>query len=67
MARPGIGTIIQLQDDKGGIRYIQSRADTWANKALAADLDRFHGEKNDELITWFDQGADVIRKRVKRG
>jgi hypothetical protein len=67
MARPTIGTIIEIRSDKGGLKYIQSRPDTWANTDLAAELDHFRDKQDDELVRWFDKGADVIRERVTRG
>lgn len=67
MARPTIGTIIELDNGKGGLRYIQARPDTWANKELAAELDRFKDKQQDDLVLWFDKGSDVINERVKRG
>ena len=67
MARPTIVTIIEIRSDKGGLKYIQSRPDTWANKDLAAELDHFRDKQDDELVRWFDKGAEVIAERVKRG
>lgn len=67
MARPTIGTIIEIDNGKGGLRYIQARPDTWANKILAKEIDTLLAEKDDEKVTWFDKGAEVIAERVKRG
>lgn len=67
MARPKIGTIIEIDNGKGELKYIQSRQDTWANKELAEELDRFKDKQQDDLVLWFDKGSDVINERVTRG
>lgn len=67
MARPAIGTIIEIDDGRRGIRYIQSRPDTWANKDLAISLDAFQGKQRDDVILWFDRGAEVVSERRIRG
>lgn len=67
MARPQIGTIIKLTGTKGEIRYIQSRPDTWANDALARDIDASLGKVQDEPVSWFDRGAAVIKERKGLG
>ena len=63
MARPQIGTIIKLTGAKGEIQYLQSRPDTWANDALAREIDALLGEVQDEPVSWFDRGAAVLAKR----
>ncbi len=67
MARPTIGTLIKIDDETGGVRYIQSRPDTWANTELAADLDAFQGQQQDEVVLWFDRGAEVVSGRRTNG
>lgn len=67
MARPQIGTIIKLTGATGEIRYIQSRPDTWANDALARDIDASLGKVQDEPVSWFDRGAAVIKERKGLG
>ena len=65
--KPALGTIIPLNWDTKTAKAIQSRPDTWANKLLAKDIDILLGEKDDEKISWFDSGAEVIAERVTRG
>lgn len=65
MAKPSLGFIIRLEGKAKKPRWIQSRPDTWANKALAKDLDDLLDKTNDEVIVWFDKGGEVISERVK--
>ena len=67
MAKPTLGAIIRLEGKTKFPRGIQSRPDTWANKTLAKDLDEVLDKANDEAISWFDKGAEVINERVKVG
>ena len=61
--RPALGAFIYINWNTPKARVIQSRPDTWANKALAQSLDADLKEKDDEKILWFDQGAGVIAER----
>ncbi len=65
MAKPSLGLIIRLEGKTKQPRWIQSRPDTWANKAFAKDLDDLLYKANDEVIVWFDKGGEVISERVK--
>jgi len=67
MAQPPLGTLIYLGWGGKSARVIQARPDTWANKALAKEVDVLLEEKDAEKILWFDNGAEVITERVKRG
>ena len=63
MARPTIGTIIELD---GGIA-VMSRPDTWANTELAASLDARLNRTRTDVILWFTDGARVIADRPVTG
>lgn len=67
MAKPQIGTIIKLTWAKGEIQYLQSRPDTWANDALAREIDALLGKVHDEPVSWFDRGAAVLTQRKGLG
>ncbi len=59
MARPPLGLIQHI----AGNLYIQIRADSMANKALAKMVDDALGGKDNEKVLWFDKGAEVITER----
>lgn len=59
MARPRLGLIQHIAGDL----YIQIRADSTANKALAKMVDDALGGKDSEKVLWFDKGAEVVAER----
>lgn len=67
MARQAVGAFIYLLWGSKEARVIQSRPDTWANKALASSLDMTLNKQDDTTILWFDRGAEVISERGARG
>lgn len=50
-----------------GDLYIQIRADSMANKALAKMVDDALGGRDNEKVLWFDEGAEVIAERKPVG
>ncbi len=59
MARPRLGLIQHIAGDL----YIQIRADSMANKAIAKMVDDALSGKDNEKVLWFDKGAEVIAER----